>query len=188
MPIRKPPFRALTLKSNGLIDRLITDIEVCAAFDPQNPPSQVPQRLAAKALWDTGASKSVLAADFARQLGLVSTGLTEVHHGDGSSKRDTFMVNFYLPNGVGIVGVRATEFPASHSQFAVLVGMDVIRIGDFAITNLGGSTWMSFRTPSHARIDYVAEADKITFGNMGRNEPCYCGSGEKYKKCHGANR
>ncbi|MCA9851993.1 MAG: SEC-C domain-containing protein, partial [Dehalococcoidia bacterium] len=21
---------------------------------------------------------------------------------------------------------------------------------------------------------------------VGRNEPCYCGSGKKYKKCHGA--
>jgi hypothetical protein len=21
---------------------------------------------------------------------------------------------------------------------------------------------------------------------MGRNDPCYCGSGKKYKKCHGA--
>jgi preprotein translocase subunit SecA len=23
--------------------------------------------------------------------------------------------------------------------------------------------------------------------NIGRNDPCYCGSGKKYKKCHGAN-
>jgi preprotein translocase subunit SecA len=22
---------------------------------------------------------------------------------------------------------------------------------------------------------------------IGRNEPCFCGSGKKYKKCHGAN-
>ena len=23
--------------------------------------------------------------------------------------------------------------------------------------------------------------------NIGRNDPCYCGSGKKYKKCHGAS-
>jgi preprotein translocase subunit SecA len=23
--------------------------------------------------------------------------------------------------------------------------------------------------------------------NIGRNDPCHCGSGKKYKKCHGAN-
>ena len=22
-------------------------------------------------------------------------------------------------------------------------------------------------------------------GKIGRNDPCYCGSGKKYKKCHG---
>ena len=22
---------------------------------------------------------------------------------------------------------------------------------------------------------------------IGRNDPCFCGSGKKYKKCHGAN-
>jgi preprotein translocase subunit SecA len=27
----------------------------------------------------------------------------------------------------------------------------------------------------------VSEHDKI-----GRNDPCWCGSGKKYKKCHGA--
>ncbi|HZQ41970.1 MAG TPA: SEC-C metal-binding domain-containing protein, partial [Acidobacteriaceae bacterium] len=28
---------------------------------------------------------------------------------------------------------------------------------------------------------------KRTGQNIGRNDPCYCGSGKKYKKCHGAN-
>lgn len=187
MPLRKPPFRALTLKANGKIDRLITDIEVCAAYDPKNPPNQVPARVATKALWDTGASRSVLTTDFVKQLGLISTGTIEVHHGDGSSIRNTYVVNFFLPNGVGVIGITATEFPASHSHFCCLVGMDVISHGDFSVTNYGGHTWMSFRTPSNAAIDYVVEADKITFGNMGRNEPCFCGSGQKFKKCHGAN-
>jgi preprotein translocase subunit SecA len=26
-----------------------------------------------------------------------------------------------------------------------------------------------------------------TTNEVGRNEPCFCGSGKKYKKCHGAN-
>lgn len=28
--------------------------------------------------------------------------------------------------------------------------------------------------------------DESTWGNVGRNEPCPCGSGKKYKQCHGA--
>ena len=187
MPPLKLPFQALTLKAKGRIDRLITEIDVCRAFDPASPPDPLPTRIATKALWDTGASRSVVTTDFVQRLGLIQTGITEVHHGDGSSMRNTYLVNFYLPNGVGLLGITATEFPAKHSQFSVLVGMDVICEGDFSITNAGGHTWMSFRTPSSVAVDYVVEANKATFAGISRNAPCPCGSGKKLKKCHGAN-
>ena len=29
------------------------------------------------------------------------------------------------------------------------------------------------------------ESDPTTWGNPGRNDPCPCGSGEKFKHCHG---
>jgi preprotein translocase subunit SecA len=32
----------------------------------------------------------------------------------------------------------------------------------------------------------VSAALSEQFENVGRNEPCPCGSGKKYKKCHGA--
>jgi preprotein translocase subunit SecA len=38
------------------------------------------------------------------------------------------------------------------------------------------------RTPILAGFD---EADPSTWGNPGRNDPCPCGSGEKFKHCHG---
>jgi preprotein translocase subunit SecA len=30
-----------------------------------------------------------------------------------------------------------------------------------------------------------ASAASVPAGKLGRNDPCYCGSGKKYKKCHG---
>jgi preprotein translocase subunit SecA len=34
----------------------------------------------------------------------------------------------------------------------------------------------------------VAQKPKVNseLENIGRNDPCWCGSGKKYKKCHGA--
>ena len=34
---------------------------------------------------------------------------------------------------------------------------------------------------------HAPEADGQTFPGTGRNEPCPCGSGKKYKLCHGKN-
>ncbi|MFE3835874.1 preprotein translocase subunit SecA [Pseudogemmobacter sonorensis] len=36
-----------------------------------------------------------------------------------------------------------------------------------------------------ARLEGFDEADPATWGNPGRNDPCPCGSGEKFKHCHG---
>ena len=33
--------------------------------------------------------------------------------------------------------------------------------------------------------DEVDEADPTTWGNPSRNDPCPCGSGERFKNCHG---
>ena len=40
----------------------------------------------------------------------------------------------------------------------VLIGMDIIGTGDFAVTNLNGLTKFSFRVPSLEHIDFVADA------------------------------
>ena len=75
-------------------------------------------------------------------------------------------------------------------EFGVLIGMDVIGFGDFAITNVNGITKVSFRIPSIAEIDYVMESQKLVSASkrdagIGRNDLCPCGSGRKYKNCHG---
>ena len=39
---------------------------------------------------------------------------------------------------------------------------------------------------SHGDDDDGGEASQIRSDKVGRNAPCPCGSGRKYKKCHGA--
>ena len=138
--------------------------------------------MSTKALWDTGATKSVIADSLAKELKLTPVGKTEVFHADGSSDRLCYLVNFGLPNKVDIVGALVSEQPESQG-FRVIVGMDVIALGDFVVTNAGGQTWVSFSTPSSARTDYVDEVNRERFAGVSRNAPCPCGSGKKFKKC-----
>lgn len=48
---------------------------------------------------------------------------------------------------------RGTRFDAD-----ILIGMDIITLGDFAVTNYEGVTKLSFRVPSQRHIDFVEEA------------------------------
>ncbi|MBI4165915.1 MAG: aspartyl protease family protein [Acidobacteria bacterium] len=170
--------------------RIVTSIQLTTAFDPRNPPTPPPTSISASALWDTGATGSSITPSVARELGLTPIGARMVNHAGGSSLSNTYLVNLHLPNGVGIVGVPVTELGET-TLFGVIVGMDIIIRGDFAITNTNGQTWVSFRVPSIQGIDYVQEAQKIRYAGVGRNDPCPCGKTDaigkpiKFKKCHG---
>ena len=43
-------------------------------------------------------------------------------------------------------------------------------------------------TPAQGRPQTVMKDKDDIYANVGRNDPCPCGSGKKFKKCHGANR
>lgn len=143
-------------------------------------------------LWDTGASNSCISKRVAEELGLSQTGIIRTFTAAGPSRTKTYIVNIGLPNFVQIPMVQVSE--ATLNGFDVLIGMDIISLGDFSITNVGGKTVFSFRIPSTTKIDYVQEdRDKQKIGSAhkpkkpGRNDPCPCGSGKKYKNCHGKN-
>ena len=43
-----------------------------------------------------------------------------------------------------------------------------------------------YRDPAFSWTAYAAAYDPATWGRIARNEPCPCGSGKKFKHCHGA--
>lgn len=183
-----PDFNAFTIKYNGIADRIITEISLTQVFDPHNPPMPPPPLIPTSALWDTGATKSVITPSIAAALGVVPVGTVLMNHAQGASQCNTYLVNLYLPNRVLVPGVLVSECKDT-AHFGAIVGMDIIGQGDFSITSVNGETWVSFRIPSIAGIDYASEANKIRaalHSSPGRNDPCPCGSRKKYKRCHGA--
>jgi hypothetical protein len=111
------------------------------------------------AIWDTGATNCVITQSVIDRCGLVPTGQAKVSgvHGEEET-RDTYLVNLILPNSVGVQSVRVTKGDMDFVD--LLIGMDVIGTGDFAVTNLDGITKFSYRYPSQAHIDFVEEANR----------------------------
>ena len=127
----------------------------------------------------------------AEALQLVPVGQTTVNHAGGCSQASTYVVNIILPNKVGFAGILVSECPDVAGDFGAIVGMDIISQADLSITNVGGQTVMSSRTPSIQPIDYVDRSTSDRFAGTNRNAPCPCGKqgpdGKpvKYKNCHG---
>lgn len=145
-----------------------------------------------KAIWDTGATRSVITQKVVQTLNLSPIAIREVSTAGGKFSKNVYLVNIYLPNKVVFQFVEVTEMEAITGEYDVLIGMDIIAAGDFAITNYKGKTVFTYRYPSFATIDFVEEHKNRqkqktvkSQPKIGRNKLCYCGSKKKYKNCHG---
>ena len=64
-------------------------------------------------------------------------------------------MNIALPDNVVFAGMRVTKGDFTGGD--ILIGMDIINRGDFAVTNHNGTTRFSYRVPSQGYIDFVEE-------------------------------
>ncbi|MCL2672615.1 MAG: SEC-C metal-binding domain-containing protein, partial [Clostridiales bacterium] len=140
------------------------------------------------ALWDTGANCTVIKRGLAEELGLKPVSIVPVTTPQGTYDANRFYVDIYLPNRVFVPRLLVLEGQSNNCNWDVLIGMDIICRGDFSVTNYKGKTTFSFRMPSAGEIDFVKNnhfAPETVPKFPGRNDPCPCGSGKKYKHCHG---
>ena len=180
------PPQSFTMHADALTRVIITPVKISKAYDPSKEPRPVTKEYLG--IWDTGATGSVITRKVINDIGLKPIAMTQVHTAKGVTNSLVFLINMVLLNNVGISNIRATEGIITGDS-EVLVGMDIISQGDFVITNHEGKTTCSFRCPSSECIDFVQQAKDakkhIAKSAVGRNDPCPCGSGKKYKKCCG---
>lgn len=172
---RYPAGRSLTLTS---------EVEISPAFIP---PANLPG-LKYRALYDTGATQSSISPKVVNDLGLASIGATIMGVAGGTLPTTCHLVNIGLPNRVVFAMIRVAKADLHHG-IDVLVGMDILTQGDFAVSNHNGKTTFSFCCPSQQEIDFVADVEDrkkvaaMIRDKIGLNSLCPCGSGKKYKKC-----
>jgi hypothetical protein len=177
------PTRAFTTTYDGISNILSSVVQVAPAFDLST--GAPPPTCQFNAIWDTGATHTAVSKNVVTQCGLKPISLRKVHTANGTINSPVYLVSIGLPNKVGIPSLSVTE--ANLIGADVLIGMDIIVNGDLAITNHDGKTAFSFRMPSAERIDFVSQIKAKNEATVGRNDLCPCGSGKKFKKCHGSS-
>lgn len=169
---------------DSIVRAIYTSAAVAPAFDPQKEkPPKILKKY--KALWDTGATGSAITKRVVDECNLKPIGMTTAETAGGSRQCLVYLIGLMLPNGLGFPKVPVMKAPLAAAE--ILIGMDIISRGDFAVTNNEDKTTVSFRIPSMDKIDFMASVTKEQdpYPVVGRNELCPCGSGKKYKKCHG---
>ena len=71
----------------------------------------------------------------------------------GDVEADTYRINLYFPKeGAWLKDIEVLACDLEDND--IIIGMDTITLGDFAITNKNGETWFSFRIPSQEHIEF----------------------------------
>ncbi len=90
--------------------------------------------------------------------------------------------------------LREREAPELHEQHLSLDEDEAFRGRDKLVTappterEIEGSSYGLAPVRSRKAADHIDPDDPETWGKVGRNEPCPCGTGKKFKHCHGRLR
>lgn len=154
------PQHALTIQSKvGLLNVIYSPIKICIKGLPFHT---------FNGIWDTGATNTVITQEVVDKLGLKPIGITRVNTASEQNKETTqYIVDIYLKDDLCIENVVVTLGKLG-GNFHCLIGMDIITIGDFSLTNMDGKTTMSFRVPSCHEVDYVKN---MNLGTIHKNIP-----------------
>ena len=136
--------------------RLITECKVGRYIEPSIHTNYLPIHKTFHALWDTGATHTCIGQKVIDTLGLIPTGEKSViYTSRAQSISNNFLVSLILPNNVGLYKINVVHRDSSGVD--LIIGMDIIRHGDFSISCKNGNTLFSFQFPSARELDFVQE-------------------------------
>src|SRR4051812_30142169 len=118
------PPSAFSVTAKGSLRELVTKCGIIAAFPGDAPPVGHAPYGEFDAVWDTGATSSVISQRVVDHCQLKPISIAEVHTANGSCWSEVFLVNVRLPNGIGFRDVRVTN--QRLLGHPVLIGMDII--------------------------------------------------------------
>jgi predicted aspartyl protease len=154
-------FQALTLRAPGIARSIVIPVvasqskTLCQKFGLERTDADV------LALIDTGATNTSISNKLAASLGLETIAQCRVDAAGGTHRANVYSIDVLLRNMVNFTNIRAAEFIKTIQIFDIIIGMDILTMGDLAITNHNHRTVLSFRVPPNTKhIDFVSAANK----------------------------
>lgn len=137
--------RAFTLTANKIMDSLTSSVVVV------NPNNNKQKEVSAK--WDTGSNVTLISSKLAEELELIQKDVVKTTFIGGEINVKIYLVNLELPNKIIAYNLEIYDWPNSANGIDILIGMDIIKQGDFTISNFEGKTKFGFRHPSSEHLD-----------------------------------
>jgi len=154
-------YRAFITTYNEITNKLLTPASVLPNSTPGTKPIEV------TALWDTGAVMTCMKPWLKDRLSLWLSEIPALLTGIGGKVKALMtFINIRLADNLEVEDcpVFIADFPGDAD---LLIGMDIIGMGDFAVCNTGGKTSFSFAVPPFPdRINFIDKANTANSNNL----------------------
>ena len=139
-----------TQRNSDIIEAIVSECRICPAIDLKT--GEVPPKVysSQQALWDTGATNTLISSKVVKSLELKPYGKSGFSSANGVVETNLYEIHLGIPSAGVVCNVLALE--KDDNDYEVVIGMDVISQGDFALSNHNGHTTFSFRLPSQEEI------------------------------------
>lgn len=117
----------------------------------------------AVALWDTGATGTCVSKELVQKLKLQPIGMQQIQTPSGTAIVNQYKMHIVLNNEIIVKDVSVIDSEIGNQNIDVLIGMDIITLGDFGISNYENKTQFSFRVPSQEHVDYRGSSLHIEY-------------------------
>ena len=114
----------------------------------------------ALAQWDTGATSTCISEEIVEKYQLKPFSYAQAKTPSGTIITPIYFIDIILNNEVIFDKWEVMGSKIGAQGIDILIGMDIISKGDFAISNYNGKTQFSFRLPSQYDVDYKSEYNK----------------------------
>jgi len=135
----------LCYKFNSIQKRIITPINIFNTF------VETQKQSTESALWDTGATISAITPKLVNDLGFVPAGTMAISGITGALDVEFILATIQLPDGVLRQNIKMAVCDFSQN-INVILGMDIITLGDFELLHGSNKTVFSFTSPPSEKI------------------------------------
>jgi hypothetical protein len=143
---------AITVALESRPERIITSVSARQAESFCKRYGLPETNFAAKALWDTGSTGCCIDAELAVKLGLKQYGTIGLNDSQGGHGLvSAYLIDIIFPDGASARTVTAAGVHTG-GKFDIIIGMNIIALGDFALTRDKDKTVLSFRLPSSGKV------------------------------------
>jgi len=147
-------YYAFTTKYTTLSNMLKNEVHI--AQTPTSMTGNVVFDRKCLALWDTGSVCTVVTQKVVDDLKLKPVSFGKLSGANGEYTTPFYYVNILLPGQIHIPNLLVPLGQLSGCD--LLIGMDIMGKGDFAVSNFGNETMFTFRMPSKQGVDYAKQA------------------------------